>query len=244
MMTGTELTREQEARLVNTLEQDPDLWLVLLTLYITSEAKESEELKLGLLENTDKWQSLARDVKHWGFGDLADLARHRTSQWNAWFWYLLGDVGHVNLLSFYLRSLISLKTKRVTDIGPRAEVRQRINGGLTTVANDALASLERFRHAADMLGSGKPITAQARAYYEAAQMENVLQIAALLGVRVQLGEAKQTDDIRQLQHFIRRSLVEPLEARAATLTGADKKQAPDKAASFHRLVQAVEINFE
>jgi hypothetical protein len=242
-MTVVELTREQEARLVNTLEQDPEAWLVLLTLYISSEGKETEDIKQGLLDNTEKWQSLARDVKHWGFGDLADLARDQTPQWNAWLGQLLGDPGHANLLSFYLKSLITLKTKRVTDVGPRARTRERIYAVQAALANDALASLDKYRRAAQALASGKPLTPQARAYYEAAQVENALQVAALLGASVQFVEAKAAGDIRQLQNFIQLNLIEPLESKVPALTGADKKQTIEKAAGYRRLLQAVEINF-
>jgi hypothetical protein len=239
-----ELTREQEAQLVYTLEQDPDQWLVLLTLYVASQGKESEELKLGLLENTEKWQSLTRDVKNWGFGDLVDLACLQTSHWNTQISRLLADPSQANLLSFYLKSLIAFKTRRVADVGTRAQARQRIYAVLAAIANDALASLEKFRHAAEMLGSGKPITAQARAYYEAALLENASLVAALLGVGVQLREAKQASDIRQLKQFIQHHLLEPTEAKIPSLTGADKKQTLEKAAGYHRLMQAVEINFE
>jgi hypothetical protein len=243
-MVNMELTREQEAQLVYTLEQDPDQWLVLLTLHIASQGRDSQDLRQGLLENTEKWQSLTRDVKNWGFGDLVDRACGQTPQWNAQISQLLGDPGQANLLSFYLKSLIAFKTRRVTDVGARAQTRQRIYTVLAAIANDALASLEKFRHAAEMLSSGKPLTPQARAYYEAAHLESASQIAALLGVSVQLREAKQASDVRQLKQFIQHNLLNPAEAKIPVLTGADKKQALEKAASYRRLMQAVEINFE
>ena len=243
-MNEAELTREQEASLVHTLEEDPAMWLVLLTLYITSEAKEADDLTQGLLANTSRWQSLARDVKLWGFGELADMAYARTSLWKQWIDQLLTDPTQALLLNFFFRSLVARKNRRVADVGPRAQTQQRLQAIHAAIASEALVALDRYRHAAAMLASGKSVTIQAHTYYQTTLQETSSQIAALLGATVQLTEARTGEDIRQLQQFILRQLLEPLEVKVPGLPVNERKAAIEKAASYRRLMQAVQISFD
>lgn len=249
---GEKLTQKQQAELIFGFEEDTDLWLVLFSEYVASQGKSSEELKGMLLNKTDEWKKRVAETKESGFKDLKALACDHIVQWNFRLRQLLQDAGHENILSFYLRSLVSLKTRRVRDVGYRAQTQKQINGILSAIANDAFSALDRYNRATEYIetgltSGGEPLTDEGKVFYDALRNEMVTHIAALIAVLLLFKGARSQDDIENLQNFISQNLVSPLEAKASALTAEEDSQTKDRLSErifvYEKLRGAVEISF-
>jgi len=263
---GFILTQKQKVTISYALEQDTDLWLVLLSEHLNSHGEKSEMLKAGLIDDTEGWKQLVAEVKQKGFRGLEILAIEKNTDWNLGIERLLSDAGHVNLLNLYLRSLASQKIKKVADIGSRAQLHKQINAIMAAVANDALTALDRYSEAKVSLASGKTPAGKEfskilRLFYEENKTENLKQIASMIGVIILLKSARGPRDVKQLQVFIQAHLLNPLEQKttelkqrlgsstvqADYLAGEEIKQTlktiGDRKVFYRKLLRAVEINF-
>lgn len=263
---GVNLTQKQKGTISYALEQDTDIWLVLLSEYLISHGEKSEALKAGLIDDTDGWKQLVTEAKQKGFRDLEILAIGKNADWNLGIEHLLSDAGHVNLLNLYLRSLAAQKIKKVADIGSRAQLQKQINAILAAVANDALTALDRYSEAKASLASGKTPAGKGfskilKLFYEENKTENLKQIASLIGVIILLKSARGPRDVKQLQLFIQTHLLDTLEQKttalkqqlggstvqADSLAGEEIKQTlkaiADRKVFYRKLLRAVEINF-
>ena len=246
---GANLTASQEAGVAYTLGENPDAWLTLLSQYIASQGKASDELKTDLIENTESWKALVAEGRKSGFGELRQLACEKPFQWNVHLRRLLSDPGHVNLLSLYLRALIALKGQRITEVQSRAAAKMRINSVLSAIASDALGGLEKYRDTTATLArrttlAGRPIAPEAMLFYESTQAENLARVMALLAVIIIFKDASNSDDIKHLQQFVKDCLIRPLEARLPTLVEPESRAVRAKINDYNRLIRSVEISFE
>jgi hypothetical protein len=248
-LTGSNLSSKQEAELLYYYDEDPDLWLYLLIEYFRSGKEQSERLKGGLLANTPEWQGLLALSKERGLGDLRETAITKQLQWTLKLQQLLMDEGHINLLSFYLRSLINLKNKKVAAIGNRGKTAHQINSIISYLANSMYAFLDRYREAQTRLNSGKSpggadLSQAAKAYYETSRGENLREITGLLGLLVIFKGAKSTEDVENVKKYLQANLVKPLEIRLKTAgTTEEKIEIQGKITNFNKLLQLMDIQF-
>jgi hypothetical protein len=156
----------------------------------------------------------------------------------------------MKLLEFYLKSLILLKTKRVRDIGNRAQTRQHINGVFAAIGNDALSVFEKLVYADSHLArgkspNGKPLLAEARAYYEARFIDSVETLLNLLAIIILFKYSRSQTDTQQLKQFIETNLIQSLQQRLAAMhEPADGKPIKERILAYKQLSHAVEINYE
>ncbi|NPV86792.1 MAG: hypothetical protein HPY45_12375 [Anaerolineae bacterium] len=243
------LDSKQEANLAFNFEQDSDLWPVLLSNHFCSHGTLLEELKRGILEDTQEWQKLVSETKKKGFADIKTIALEKSVQWNMRFRQLLQDPVHVQILKVYLRSVIALKMKRIADFGARAQTKQKINNILSFVGNEAYAYLDRYADITNCLCTGKTpsggnMTPALRVFYESRQAEQAKKVAAMVAIIIVFKGANSLEDTRKLQNFIDYNLIAPLEALANSEDKNEAKQNKEKLEAYRKLRAAVEITFE
>lgn len=246
------LTPQQEAAFVYRQEQDPDWWPALLCQHVTSQGDTLAALKAAILADPEEWNPVVARAKANGMGAVRKLAGEKPAQWNFRIKLLLADPVHVRLLDFYLKSLVLLKAKRVSEIGARARARQQANPILAAVADEMLAGLDKFTKASAYLitgttAGGRVLTAEARAFYETLQKENATRVTNLLGVIFLFKDAQSMADIQQLQQYIKTHLIKPLEIKTGMFTdttSSDYKAQREKMWLYQKLLRSVEISFE
>lgn len=242
------LTRRAEAELVYNLGQDPDQWPVILSRFVLSHGQQAEKLKTMIVNNSAEWQQLVADEKPTGFSELRQLAFDRNMQWNMRIRQFLADPFQVILLGHYLRTVINLKSKRVADVGYRAQTKQRINAILAYLASEAFVTLDKYNSATHFLATGKTSGGQdlsdfARATYLELQNENIVYLASLIAIILQIKYATCTADVQKAQDFIAKNILRPLEVKVENLEGQEKSEMRDKVKVYSRWIQAIDINF-
>ena len=248
----TTLTPKQEAAFVYHQEQDLDWWPVLLCQHLCSRGDTLAALKASILGDSGEWELAVAQAKAGGLGAVRKLASEKAAQWGSRVKLLLADPIHVQLLELYLKSVVLLKSKRVADVGGRAQTRQQVNTILAGIANKALTGLDRFVKASAYQSSGitaggRVLTPEAHTFYETMYKENAALVTNLLAVVFLLREAQCAADIRQLQDYIKINLIKPLEIKTGMLmdtTSPDYKSQREKVWLYQKLLRMVEISFE
>ncbi len=246
------LTPKQEAAFVYEQEQDPDWWPALLCQHVSAHGDKLAALKAAILENPAAWKAVVAEAKASGMGTVRTLASEKPAQWNVRIKLLLADPLHARLLEFYLKSLVLLKTKRISDVGARAQTRQQINTILAVIANEMLGALDKLTKATAYLSTGttaggRVLPPESYAFYETLQKENATLVTNLLAVIFLFKDAQSTADIRQLQAYIKANLIKPLEIKTGMLTDTaaqDYKSQREKLWLYQKLLRTVEISFE
>ncbi|MBI9043857.1 MAG: hypothetical protein JEZ06_05185 [Anaerolineaceae bacterium] len=239
---------KQEAGLAFQFEEDVDLWLVLLSRYIETKGKTSEDLIRGLIENSAAFQKLTEEVKNKGYDDLIVLSRDRTLQWNMQLRKMLSDPAHAFIMRFYFKNIIALKTKKGAQIGARGQLQKKINEILSHFGNEAYTSLENYIEATRTLITGKTpsgndLNENIQTYIVSKQNDNLKHICLMLTLILGFKFAKKYDDIQKLQDFIRNQMIKPLEATVifSKLNGNDTRT---KIKSYYKLIEAIDITFD
>ena len=245
------LTPKQEAAFVFHQEQVPDWWPALLCQHLCSRGDTLAALKAAILDGSQEWEVAVAQAKAGGLGVVRKLAGEKPAQWGFRLKLLLADPIHVQLLELYLKSLVLLKGKRVSDVGGRAQTRQQVKPILAAIANEALAGLDKFVKASGYTNTGttaggRVLPPEARTFYETMQKENAALVTNLLAVIFLLREAQSTADIHQLQEYIKTNLIKPLEIKTGMLmdtTAPDYKNQREKVWLYQKLLRVVEISF-
>lgn len=246
---GVNLTKKEQAELVFNFEEDNDLWLVFLSQYINTQGQDSEKLKKALLDNSDEWKKIVNRVKQTKFEDLKALVCEKIVQWNFRVRQLLLDEGQINIFKFYLRALVSLKSKKITEVGYRAKTKKQFNSIIAAIASDAYTTLEQYIRISGYLTTGKTskgedLTEEGKTFYNQLYNEDLAHVAALVAIILLFKGASCENDIINLQNFIRQNLIHPLEAKVLITKDNDEKdRIRSRLISYRKLVFAVEISF-
>lgn len=245
---GLNLTSQQEAGLGFAFDQDPDLWLILLSHLVNVEGA-AEALKRGVVENSPVWQEVLRAGKEKGLGALKELACKQPTRWNETLLQLLQDPGQVELLLFYLRTLVGLRTKRVPQPAPRIRPQQHINQLISSLANRAYADLEHYAEAARRLESGKTasglsLSAKASEYYRTSYENHFKQVSSLLAIILIFKTASSGADVEGLRTFIQRSIIRPLEVKVVLLRGEEKMEQTAILENYYHLLKDINLAFD
>ena len=244
------LTQKQRATLLYSFEEDSDLWMVLLLLYIESQGEQAEVLRLGIANDTDEWKKMVAGVKNRGFGELHKLAVERIALWNIRIKQLLSEAGHLEILISYLRALISLKNQRVAYVGARADTQRQINSIISSLANNVYVALDKYERATEFVVTGKTsagedIPEESRLFYEMMQNEALSHIGSLLAVLLIFKGASCTEDVENLKEFIETVIVAPLETTLSSLMDLEERERlRGRLSGYYKLIRAVEINFD
>ncbi len=247
---GTVMTKQEETILAYNLDEDPEWWFALLFGYIATSGKKSEELKLGMITNSDAWKLYTAEFKGINpIHSLSIIARDKLTRWNIVIKNILADPGHAKLFRMYLQALMSQKLKKVVGFGGRAQLQKQMNIILAVISGNVLANLDKYDESQKCLTSGKasdgsPLSDTLRKFYEPSKTENLRQITLLMAVVIIFKAASCGDDIKKLQDFIRANLVTPMKAEAESLpTGYDKTQANKRLEGYMQLIKTVDISF-
>lgn len=243
-------TKKKESNLAYNMEQNTDLWLVLLREYVLSNGEKSEFLKRGILDELDEWNALVQKAKKTHFEDLKDFIYTKPTRWRFSIRSLLADPVHASILETYLRTLIALRLKKI-NLAFGGEVKQKINRVLSFSANEAFSYLIRYLEIYYALQEGKtPLGSAAegelKQYYESMLQENLNFLYIFLTIIVIFKSAHCTADITYLQTYIQENLVRPTEIRLASLDRKSDsyRMAKDKLESYQTLLRGTDISFE
>jgi hypothetical protein len=240
---GEELTSAQQSNLFFNFEENENLWLILLKEYFNTHGEFSESLKEDLINNSMNWQSTVEQITAEGYDDIVNIIQNRTLQWKITLKTLLQDKGHVNILQYYLKFLIGLKTSAGKEIGHRAASKKQINTILSVVSDDALASLDQYNRACEMLGKDHHHNPSTKAFYSNMQSDAHETLAALIGIIFLFKNISKNEDVEKLQDFIRKNLIMPLRTKEKVTEGRENEVIRKKIRNYEKLLSAVEINF-
>lgn len=243
------ITKKQEAGLAYNFDQDPDLWLVLISSYIDNEGVDTNALKKGIIEESESWKVIVKQTKQRGFEGLKDMACDRQVRWRMALNKVLEDDDQIQILKIYLRSLIALKLKKV-NLAFGGAVKVKINQVLSFVANDAFYYLAHWDEVRGYLKSGKTesgsLTEEMRQFYQQQLNEYAQPLFSLISILVVFKSAKTGNDIQRVQRYINDKLIKTLEVRMYSMdrNSDSYKTLVKKLKSYQGLYQAVEIRFE
>lgn len=247
---GTTINKTLEANLAFNLDEDIDLWPAMLAGFIASNGEKSEELKYGLVNNTEAWQAFYNEVKDKDMiNAMAPIARDKLIRWSIIIKNVLADLGHIRLFRMYLQAVMAQKIKKIVGVGGRANLKKQTNAILAVIASNMMANLDKYEEAQMCLSTGRAKDGSAlsdtlKKFYEPSRTENLKQITLLLAVIIIFRAASNADDIKRLQDFIRINLIAPLKTEADAMpTGYDKTQANKRIEGYMQLIKTVDISF-
>jgi hypothetical protein len=245
-----EFTKKKESNLAYNMEQNTDLWLVLISEYTISNGQRSEFLKRGIIDELVEWNDLVRTTSLTHFRDLKDIICNKTTRWRLAIRKMLEDPVHANIFDIYLRSLVALKLKKV-NLAFGGEVRQKINRVLSFTANETLIYFRKYMDATKSLQVGKTdlgvlIDGNMRGFYEGMKKENLNFVIVFLTIIIYFKTAQCTEDINFLRQHIQKSLLKPIEMQLTLLNNRsdEHKILKDKLDSYQKLLNATDISFD
>lgn len=243
---GEELTSKQRSLLSFNFEEEPDLWWILLAEHFDTQGETINDLKIGIINETDKWKDIVQSRKRDGFGDLKSIASDRVVYWNIRISQMLNDPGHVTIMGFYLRCLVQLKIKKGKFMGRRADVQKKINSVVSYMGNEAYKYLEKFSDASKLLATGKTPTGQEitdilRAFNETKKIDNERLVSAFLAIIVQFTELQNAEDVLVLQKYIERYIIAPLNAKLKNATEYEINSINQNIENYTKLMHTVEM---
>jgi len=248
--TIEKFTKKKESTLAYNMEQNTDLWLVLISEYVLSNGEKSEFLKEGIIDELEEWNHLVKQVSATRFQDLKKIICTKRTRWRLSIRNLLGDPVHVSILETYLRSLVALKLKKI-NLAFGGEVKQKINRLLSFTGNEAFIYLRKYIEVTQTLTeekttSGNPLEGNARRFYEEMQWENLNFLNIFLTIIVIFKTASCREDIEFLQQFIQSMLIKPQEARISGLNtrSEEYKKGRERLDAYQMLLGATDISFE
>ena len=247
---GITLNKTQEANLAFNLDEDTDLWPAMLAGFIASNGEKSEELKYGIINDTDAWKAFYAEAKEQDMiNAMAPIARDKLIRWSIIVKNVLSDLGHTRLFRIYLQALMAQKIKKVVGFGGRANLKRQLNTIQAVIASNMMANLDKFEEAQLCLSTGRAkdgsvLSDTLKKFYEPSRTENLKQITLLMGVIIIFRAAASADDVKRLQDFIRVNLIAPLKSEADAMpTGYDKTQANKRIEGYMQLIKTVDISF-
>jgi hypothetical protein len=248
--SNIQLSSTQESNYIFNIDQESDWWPSLIWKYCILEEKEYANLLNAMIETPEEWKKCVAEYKIEGKKDLREIILNKTEEWAKHIQIILEDPVQIKLLDLYLKNLVLLKHKRVTDIGTRAKTKQRINSITSGMGDDALSTLESYKYALEHLANIRQLADQTKSqsaitYYEIRKQEESIQIALLLGAIMLFRNARSSEDVQQLQKYFENRVIRLIEHKLLSITDIHEiAKMHEKISSYKQLINAIEINFE
>jgi len=243
---GSQLKASQETALLSAFEKDDELWMAFFSYYLKSKGESDDKIKQCLFELSSVCLEKAEEVKKEGFEEICQLCSEKPLQWSMRVRKLLRDPDYADVFLLYLRSLVTLRTRKLNPADPNANIQRQINLVLSSIAGEISPLLEPYLEVVHCLErnltpGGKDLTDVSRKYYQSRFDEILNQISTYLAIIFLVKNAAKMEDINRCQTVFRRNLIKPLEVKIESLKGTEKKESFGKLDMYYKLLWSLDI---